>query len=265
MEPTAEELAAQEAEQSNQNNNSTTAANPIEDLIKQTLGEAERARIALEHRLAERDREYADLQAKLQNQNSSAANQEQKIDNSTFWTAPADNLNNMINQQVQPLVGFVEEMKRDRAYNALKTQYRAQYPAFAQIEFLVDKYMTNREVSHASMQSAIREAVGEVALSQGIGGDQNNNTNQNTNNNQNTNTNQNQNTNAQQHQTTQAHLRPTNTTNTTVVDDKPKRRPLTELERRMIKETPGMTEDKYFELLGAGPQVSDWKEKAGAK
>lgn len=185
---------------------------------------------------------------------------QQQVTDDQFWLSPAQNLNRMISSQVAPLLDFVEIQKKRDAYTQLKNSYR-NYDGFNKIESYVDRFMTGKDPSHANMQEAIRQSVGQFVIDGRLNELQPTNnapvnapvTNQQqppVNNQNPTNPN------------LQAHLRPTNTNPQAHLENPnaaPKRRPLTENEKRLCREW-GQTEAEFWKTMDADSKVANWKE-----
>lgn len=222
--------------------------------------------IAAQNRANEqRARELEDqLSAMRNNQTNQSQNQSQtnQVSDEDFWKNPAANLSRMIAEQNRPVVEFMEAQKKRDAYNLFKQEYK-RYPGFEQIEFAVDRYMTNREISHANMQEAIKLAIGDLVLSGGLNNNQQQQPPVNQNNNQSTNQNQNQNQNNNVTDISTrmpAHLRPSASqlpSNNSPA--KPQLRQLNELEKRLAKENK-MTDAEYLHYLESNTLVSTWKK-----
>jgi hypothetical protein len=218
-------------------------------LIQTTLADNERARRDAEQRA----RDLEDQLQQERNKNKAPVNVTTELTRDDYFNDPINTINRLVSAQVKPLNEFTQEMQAQREYEQLKAGYRQQYPAFAQIESTVDQFMIGKPRNHAGMQSAIREAVGHLALTNPAS------LNPPTNNNPPAPTNPV--TPTPKVPDSQAHLRPSNTPSITPVDNNPKRRPLTENERRLLREQ-NMTEERYWQLMEAGPNLSDFKEKA---
>lgn len=223
----------------------TTPTNEFEQLVRTTLAQNEQSRLAAERRVRELEDELAKSRTQQVQQT-----QQSVPDDQAFYQNPVDTINKLIQAQIGPLNQFTQQFQQQTAYANLKNQYRAQYPAFVQIESLVDQMMQGLEPSHANMQIAIQRAVGHLALTNPAALTQ-------------------VNTPApqapapqptpQNNVPSQAHLRPSN--NPPAAKEKEnKRRPLSENERRIIREM-GINEDQYFELMEKPIQVDSWKKE----
>jgi hypothetical protein len=232
-----------------ESNPSAPITTDIERLLQTTIGESERMRREAE----QRSRDLEDELTRLRNQNNNpnpSPPSNVPTDAQEFWANPVQNISTLIQRQVSPLFEASAQTKRDKDYARLKAEYQ-RYPQFNLIEAAVDNFMQNQEVTHANMQAAIQRAVGFLVLNNPAAlvpkpvVDPNNPPNPNP---------QNQRT-----PEPQAHLRPSNTP-TPSQNNKPTRRPLTELEKRVMKEMNIKTEEKYWELLESQSQVETWKE-----
>lgn len=227
----------------------STQQSDIERLIATTVAESNRRAEAAERRA----RELEDKLTLASQQQTQQTQQTQNTPNDNdFWQNPVQNITTLIQSQIAPLNQFTQQIAWQNQYTALKQQYR-QYPAFAQIESTVDQFMSGKQLTHENMQQAITMAVGQLVLTNpaalqqpavaqeekkdpAIVGEI-----------------------KQRPVDTQAHLRPSK--NTPVAkDDAPKRRPLTENERRLLKEMK-MTEERFWELQDAGTRVDTWKKE----
>lgn len=226
----------------------TTDTDKIEKLIQGALGESERARVAAEQRV----RDLEDQLRSNSNSNSTVVNQTvPDVDSNEFFQRPVAIINDLIAQQNKPILELTNQIKREREYNTFKQQHYKSVEGFNAIEGIVDRLMATKQISHANMQQSIREAVGELFLSGAL----------------------NNNPTAPvakveddtevipvNNQRPSAHIRP-QARPAAPVEKKTSRRELTEHEKRIIRETPNMTEEKYFRLLEASPRVDDFKDK----
>lgn len=222
----------------------------------QVMRETEQARQVAEQRARQAEDELTNL--RNQRQQNQVQQQEQKPDKDQFFDDPHGALDSAISKQLKPVLNFIEILSKQSAYTNLKNQYKNQYPAFANIESIVDQMMQGQEATHQNMQVAIERAVGRAALL----GAQNPNNQQQAPAPLSNNNNPDPKVVGTIQPDLQAHMRPS-PRQVNNKNDTPQRRPLTENERRVIKETqksiPSFNEEMYFAQLEAGPQVSTWK------
>lgn len=76
-----------------------------------------------------------------------------------------DAFKQVVQQQIAPLQDFMNSFQQQQAYTNLKNNVRAQFPAFAQIESLVDQYMVGQAPTPENLTRCIQQAVGAAALS----------------------------------------------------------------------------------------------------
>lgn len=258
--PEEEEQLRVEAEQGIQN---PTTPSAIEDLIRNTLAENESARRRAEQRVRELEdekvlRDRRQVETPIDNGNN-------KLTKEQFWEDPVGSMNALISAQIKPLSAAAAKLTVDSTYNNLKAEYRSKFPAFAKLDSfgLIDKFMNGVDPTHANIQGAIRNAVGELALTDPVRFAEVNGTP--SNNNVPDPKDPDNKIAGKIPPDPQAHMRPTLRRVETDGDKKLKRRPLTELELRIVAETkktdPTFDADRYLDLLESGNKVDDFKKK----
>lgn len=249
-------------QQQEQGNQGTTN---FEDLVRTTLAENERSRLAAEQRARDLEDQLFQLRQAQNNNSNNQQQQNQQPDPQQFWNDPINTINNLIGRQVAPLNDFAQQIQQQNAYLMLKNQYRNQ-PGFNVIEPLVDQFMAGQQPTHANFQIAVQRAVGQIAITnpQALFGQQQN---------QGTQTQVNQQQQQQQNNqpggdpsiipinrgnNQQAHMRPSQVPANRTTDTQQKHRPLTENERRICKEM-NITEERYWELMEKNNTVQNWR------
>lgn len=228
----------------------------IEEIFRNAMSASEQARNNAEQRARQLEDELREARRPRE-----VATPPARITGEEFIQDPMAHLNAAVSAQIAPLLETSRRLQAQAEYNDIKNQYRKQFPAFSQIEGYVDDIMQGSQPTHANMQAAIERAVGRLAVANPqlyakmtglipndappanptpnpdptvVG-------------------------NIPRQVDPQAHLRPSLRA-PTVDDKKPPRRPLTEDERRICKEY-HLSEDQFFESLGAGSTVSSWKRE----
>lgn len=237
-----------------------TQPSDTEKLFLQTMQENERFRREAEQRARNAEDELQKLRGE---RNTPPANTGNNISAQQFFDDPVTHMTRLIAEQVAPLRATAAQLEVDRNYNALKQQYRMQYPAFAQIEGSVDEIMRGQEPTHANMSVAIERAIGRAVANNPDFFRPKGEAPPNGGNNNSGNAPPPAANSGVNDSRLPAHLRPSNSSSN-VNDQKPKRRALTELEHRVRREM-NMTEEQYLDNLEADSRVEGWKPKSGGK
>ncbi len=209
---------------------------------------------------ARAERAERDLAALRQQQQAPPA--EPKMDNNEFWANAAENVSRIVetalDKRIKPLTDYVAETRGANEYDRIKDKLRNNpnfRDKFADVEPYLDEVMKTTAVSDANVNAAALSIVGALAIGQlkpmvkNTGGRNagdpppvppNPSTTKN------------------DSAMMPAHLRPSGPSVTQQQQQKKERRPLTELEKRIARET-RMTDDEYLdELEVEGPmQIHD--------